>query len=90
MSEWQHQPREFRECHILGSFTNSVEASMHYHYTRIGEVFKMSENIFRYFLLHYIQQKMEKVHYSVPYLIYVGFCSKVQVTAIFFSLIFYF
>lgn len=35
-------------------------------------------------LLHYIQPRMEKVHYSLPYLIYVDFCNKVQATAIFF------
>lgn len=42
----------------------------------------MNENIFRYYYLDYIQQRMEKVHYSLPYLIYVRFCNKVQVTAI--------
>lgn len=44
----------------------------------------MNENIFRYYYLHYIQQRMEKVHYSFPYLIHVRFCNKLQVTAIIF------
>lgn len=44
----------------------------------------MSENILKYYLLNYIQLRMEKVHYSLLYLIYVGFCNEVQVTAIFF------